>query len=160
MSIQEIHAAIPHRPPFLLVDEIVERSDERIVCRKTFREDEWYFAGHYPTFPIAPGVLLCEAAMQAGAILLSQFEPPIEDGIPVAAGMNNVRFRRMIKPGDTIEMEVKLTNRIAKAWFLSARVTCGGHLAVRLEFICAMAPTDGNRKDEAGTMKAEEKAEG
>ncbi|REK10296.1 MAG: beta-hydroxyacyl-ACP dehydratase [Planctomycetota bacterium] len=142
MSIQEIHDAIPHRPPFLLVDEIVERSDDRIVCRKTFREDEWFFAGHYPTFPIAPGVLLCEAAMQAGAILLARNEGPIEGGIPVAAGMNNVRFRRMIKPGDTIEMEVKLTNRIAKAWFLSARVTCDGQCAVRLEFICAVAPTD------------------
>jgi 3-hydroxyacyl-[acyl-carrier-protein] dehydratase len=153
MSIQEIHAAIPHRPPFLLVDEIVERSDDRIVCRKTFREDEWYFAGHYPTFPIAPGVLLCEAAMQAGAILLAQLEPPIEGGIPVAAGMNNVRFRRMVKPGDTIEMEVRLTNRISKAWFLSARVTCGGQLAVRLEFICAVAPTE--EKDEGGRQKAE-----
>jgi len=145
MSIQEIHAAIPHRPPFLLVDEIVERSDDRIVCRKTFREDEWYFAGHYPTFPIAPGVLLCEAAMQAGAILLSQHAPPIEGGIPVAAGMNNVRFRRMVKPGDTIEMEVRLTNHISKAWFLSARVSCGGQLAVRLEFICAVAPTDNGK---------------
>lgn len=148
MSIQEIHAAIPHRPPFLLVDEIVERSDERIVCRKTFREDEWYFAGHYPAFPIAPGVLLCEAAMQAGAILLAQLEPPCDGGIPVAAGMNNVRFRRMVKPGDTIEMEVRLTNRISKAWFLKARVSCGGQLAVRLEFICAVAPTDNGKADE------------
>ena len=85
MIIQEIHAAIPHRPPFLLVDEIVERGDDRIVCRKTFREDEWYFAGHYPAFPIAPGVLLCEAAMQAGAILLSQFEMPVEGGIQTFA---------------------------------------------------------------------------
>jgi 3-hydroxyacyl-[acyl-carrier-protein] dehydratase len=139
MSIQEIHAAIPHRPPFLLVDEIVERSEDRIVCRKTFHEDEWFFAGHYPTFPIAPGVLLCEAAMQAGAILLAGREDPPEAGIPVAAGLNNVRFRRMVKPRDTIEMEVKLTNRIANAWFLSARVYCGGQLAVRLEFICAVA---------------------
>ena len=142
MSLQEIHAAIPHRAPFLMVDEIVERSDEKIVCRKTFREDEWFFAGHYPTFPIAPGVLLCEAAMQAGAILLAQHEPPIEGGIPVATGMNNVRFRRMVKPGDTIEMEVWLTDRISKAWFLSARVTCGGKLAVRLEFTCAIAPSE------------------
>ena len=142
MSIQEIHAAIPHRPPFLLVDEIVERSEDRILCRKTFREDEWYFAGHYPAFPIAPGVLLCEAAMQAGAILLSQFEQPAEGKIPVAAGMNNVRFRRMVKPGDTVELEVTLKNRIANAWFLSARVYSGGQLAVRLEFTCALAQAE------------------
>ena len=66
----------------------------------------------------------------------------IEGGIPVATGMKNVRFRRMIKPGDTIEMDVRLTDRISKAWFLSARVTCGGQLAVRLEFTCAIAPTE------------------
>ncbi len=79
--------------------------------------------------------------MQAGAILLSQYEHP-EGGIPVAAGMNNVRFRRMVKPGETIELDVGLTNRISKAWFLSARVSCGGQLAVRLEFICAVAQPD------------------
>ncbi len=142
MSIQEIHDAIPHRPPFLLVDEIVERTEDRIVCRKTFHEDEWFFAGHYPTFPIAPGVLLCEAAMQAGAILLAQFVQPAEGSIPVAAGMSNVRFRRMVKPGDTIEMEVTLTDRISKAWFLSGRVSCGGQLAVRLDFTCALAQAE------------------
>jgi 3-hydroxyacyl-[acyl-carrier-protein] dehydratase len=58
----EIEAAIPHRPPFLLIDEIVEQTDNRIVCRKTFSGDEYFFAGHYPGFPITPGVLLCEAA--------------------------------------------------------------------------------------------------
>lgn len=151
MSIQEIHDSIPHREPFLLVDKIVERSEDRIVCRKTFREDEWFYAGHYPAFPITPGVLLCEAAMQAGAILLSQHESPSEGDIPVAAGLNNVRFRRMVKPGDTIEIEVKLTNRVSKAWFLSGRVYCGGELAARLEFVCAIAQAEQQPKKEAGT---------
>src|SRR5437773_12389164 len=109
MSRAEIEAAIPHRPPFLLVDEIVERSEKRIVCRKTFRADEWFFAGHYPHFPITPGVLLCEAAMQAGAILIAGDVPA--DGVPVAARMNDVRFKRMVRPGETIEMEVELTDR-------------------------------------------------
>jgi len=144
MSLQEIEQAIPHRPPFLLVDEIVDRGEDWIVCRKTFREDEYFYAGHYPEFPITPGVLLCEAAMQAGAILLSHHETPPEGGIPVAAGLNNVRFRRMVRPGDTIEMEVKLTNRISKAWFLSAKVSCGGQLAVRMDFICAVAQPEVN----------------
>ncbi len=139
MSLQEIHDAIPHRAPFLLVDEIVERSEGRIVCRKTFQADEWFFAGHYPAFPITPGVLLCEAAMQAGAILLSQNETLPDGGVPVAASLNNVRFRRMVRPGDTIEIEVTQTNRISKAWFLSARVMCDGKLAARLDFVCAIA---------------------
>jgi 3-hydroxyacyl-[acyl-carrier-protein] dehydratase len=140
MSLAEIHAALPHRPPFLFVDEIIERSESRIVCRKTFREDEWFYAGHYPTFPITPGVILCEAAMQAGAILLAQYEPPLAHGVPVAARMNEVRFKRMVKPGETIEMEVELTHRVSKAWILSAKVTCGGQVAVRFEFTCAVAP--------------------
>lgn len=144
MSLQEIEQAIPHRPPFLLVDEIVDRGEDWIICRKTFREDEYFYAGHYPEFPITPGVLLCEAAMQAGAILLSHRETPPEGGIPVAAGLNNVRFRRMVRPGDTIEMEVKLTNRISKAWFLSAKVSCGGQLAARMDFICAVAQPEMN----------------
>jgi 3-hydroxyacyl-[acyl-carrier-protein] dehydratase len=140
MSLEEIYAAIPHRPPFLFVDEIVERDEKRIVCRKTFREDEWFYPGHYPTYPLTPGVLLCEAAMQAGAILLAQFEPHMVGGVPVAARMNDVRFKRVVKPGETIEMEVELTNRVSKAWFLSAKVTCGGQVAVRFEFTCAVAP--------------------
>lgn len=140
MSLAEIHAAIPHRPPFLFVDEIVERSEKRIVCRRTFRADEWFFAGHYPSFPITPGVILCEAAMQAGAILLSQHHPLLAGSVPVAARMNDVRFKRMVKPGETIEMEVELTHRVTKAWFLTAKVTCGGQVAARFEFTCALAP--------------------
>ncbi len=80
MSLAEIHAAIPHREPFLLVDEIVER--ERIADRlpqDVSRPDEDFFAGHYPGYPLMPGVLLCEAAMQAGAVLLSgQCLPPTQ----------------------------------------------------------------------------------
>jgi 3-hydroxyacyl-[acyl-carrier-protein] dehydratase len=139
-----IKAAIPHREPFLLVDEIVEQADERIVCRKTFTGEEFWYRGHYPEFPLTPGVLLVEAAMQAGAVLLAKYAAESSGGVPVATRINNVKFRHMVRPGDTIEMEVKLTNRIAKAWFLSARVSCGGQCAVRLEFICAVAPTDGS----------------
>lgn len=142
MSLQQIHAAIPHRAPFLLVDEIVEQSEEKIVCRKTFSPDEFWYPGHYPGFPITPGVLLCEAAMQAGAILLSRHLQASGDGVPVATRMNDVRFKRMVRPGDTIEMEVTLTERLANAFFLKAKVTTDGKVAVRFEFACTMAPIE------------------
>lgn len=134
----EITSAIPHRPPMLLVDEIVEQSEETIVCRKTFRADEFFFQGHYPEKPIVPGVILCEAGMQAGAILLSKF---VEEGsgVPVATRLNDVKFKRMVKPGDTIEMSVKLTERLGDAFFLQAKVTCNEKLAVRFDFACTMA---------------------
>ena len=71
MSHEDILIAIPHREPFLLVDEIVEQTDNRIVCRKRFTGNEFWYAGHYPKFPLTPGVLLVEAAMQAGAVLIA-----------------------------------------------------------------------------------------
>ena len=134
-----IHAAIPHREPFLLVDEIIEQGPSRIVCTKTFSGKEDFFAGHYPNFPLVPGVLLCEAAMQCGAILLSTHLAASSGKVPVATRMNDVRFKRIVRPGETIHIEVELVERLADAFFLKAKVTVGGKLAVRLEFACTAA---------------------
>lgn len=140
-NLATIHAAIPHRAPFLFIDEIVERSDDRIVCRKTFRRDEFFYQGHYPHFPITPGVLLCEAAMQAGALLLaSRFSD--KSGVPVATRMNDVRFKHVVRPGETIDIAVELVERLAEAFFLKAKVSCGSRVAVRLEFACTLAPLE------------------
>ena len=138
MSLSAIKAAIPHREPFLLIDEIVEQSDARIVCRKTFSGDEFWYQGHYPHFPITPGVLLCEAAMQAGAVLLSQHLADKPNVVPVATRANNVQFKKMVLPGDTIQIEVELTEQLASAFFLKARVTVGGKVAARLDFACTL----------------------
>ena len=139
MSQQEILDAIPHRDPFLLVDEIVERTDTRIVGSKTFSGEEWFFAGHYPGRPLAPGVLLCEAAMQCGAILLSRYFTAHPDRMPVATRMSDVRFKRMVRPGEKLVMEVELTERLADAFFLKAKVTVEGKVAVRFDFACTAA---------------------
>jgi 3-hydroxyacyl-[acyl-carrier-protein] dehydratase len=138
MTLDAIQSAIPHREPFLLVDEIVEQSDSRIVCRKRFTGDEFWYTGHYPEFPLTPGVLLCEAAMQAGAVLLARHTSEGQGGVPVATRMNNVKFRSMVRPGDTIVMEVELVERMADAFFLNAKVTVGGKTAVTFDFVCKM----------------------
>ena len=140
MSRAQICQAIPHRDPFLLVDEIVEWTDSRIVCTKVFSGEEEFFAGHYPGFPLVPGVLLCEAAMQSGAILLSRHLAGMEGKVPVATRMNDVRFKRIVRPGETIHMEIDLTERMADAFFLKAKVTVEGKVAVRLQFACTAAP--------------------
>jgi 3-hydroxyacyl-[acyl-carrier-protein] dehydratase len=140
MPSQEILDAIPHRDPFLLVDEILEKTDSRIVGCKTFSGNEWFFAGHYPGYPLVPGVLLCEAAMQCGAILLSSLLSGESHGekIPVATRMNDVRFKRIVRPGEKIVMEIELKERLADAFFLTAKSTVDGKVAVRFEFACAM----------------------
>ena len=144
MTLKAIEAAIPHRPPFLLLDEIVEQTDGRIVCRKQFTGNEFWYQGHYPNYPLTPGVLLCEAAMQAGAVLLSAIirdaGEDLAGGVPVATRMNNVQFRAMVHPGEEITIEVDLTERLAKAYFMKAKVTNAttGKLATRLEFACTL----------------------
>ena len=139
MSLDLILSAIPHRPPFLLIDEIVEQEDERIVCKKTFSGDEFWYQGHYPDFPITPGVLLCEAAMQAGAVMLSKFAAEQPDAVPVATRANHVQFKKMVLPGDTILIEVELTERLAQAFFMKAKVTVDGKVALRFDFACTLA---------------------
>lgn len=140
MSLDSIKHAIPHREPFLLVDEIIKQTENRIVCRKRFTGDEFWYRGHYPDFPLTPGVLLVEAAMQAGAVLLTRFANGA-GGVPVATRINNVKFKSIVRPGDTIEMEVELVEEMAGAYFLNAKVTCAGKTAATFDFACKMAPT-------------------
>ncbi len=144
MDRQAIYDAIPHREPFLLVDEIVDWTDGKIVCTKKFSGEEDFFAGHYPGFALVPGVLLCEAAMQCGAILLSRHFADSPGKVPVATRMNDVRFKRMVRPGETLRMEVELSERLADAFFLKAKVTVDGQVAVRFEFACTAAAMGNN----------------
>jgi 3-hydroxyacyl-[acyl-carrier-protein] dehydratase len=145
MSFDSVKSAIPHREPFLLVDEIVEQSDSRIVCRKRFTGDEFWFRGHYPGFPLTPGVLLVEAAMQAGAVLLAQHAKQTAGCVPVATRVNNVKFKTMVRPGDTITMEITLVEQMAGAFFLDARVTVGDKTAATFDFACKMAAVENDQ---------------
>jgi 3-hydroxyacyl-[acyl-carrier-protein] dehydratase len=151
MTKQAIEAAIPHRDPFLLIDEVVEQTDEKIICRKSFSGDEFWYRGHYPDYPLTPGVLLCEACLQAGAVLLSKITETAQEGqgnaggVPVATRLGNVQFRDMVRPGDTIKIEVDLTERLANAYYMKGKVTneSSGKLSVRCEFACTVASPEG-----------------
>ena len=144
-KLEEVQAAIPHRDPFLFIDEIVECDDKRILCQKTFTGKEFFFQGHYPGFPIVPGVLLCEAAMQAGAILLTRIfkDEDINERIPVVAKMGEVRFKQVVRPGDTIMIEVKFRDKMTSVYFLKAKVTLNGKTSVQFDFACALTERPG-----------------
>ena len=137
---KSIEDAIPHRPPMLLVDEIVEQNEKQIICRKSFSEADFFIQGHFPGYPLVPGVILCECCLQSGAILLSQFTPQ-KGVVPVATRMDGVKFKRMVRPGDTIQIEVTLNEVVSTAYFMTGKVFVDGKLAARLDFACSVAAT-------------------
>lgn len=138
----EIEQLIPHRAPFLWLDEVTELTETKIVGRKLVPPDLDVFTGHYPAFPVLPGVLQCEAAFQAGAVLIAATSPPVDGQVPVVTRLNNVQFRKLVRPGDTLELEVELTEKLANAFFLKAKVSVSGKVTVRLEFGCALAAVE------------------
>ena len=148
MATPEITELIPHRGPMLLIDEIVELTAEQATCRKVFRADEFFFQGHYPDSPLVPGVILCECAAQASAILLAAHHVTADastEMVPVLTRMNKVRFKKTVHPGDTIEIVARLDETMSGAFFLTASLRTGGKLAASLELACTLAakPTDG-----------------
>jgi len=147
MSKGEIQSLIPHRGPMLLVDEIVSRADDAIVCRKTFRDDEFFFDGHFPGDPIVPGVIQCECCLQAGALLLgagptaASGDADAAKALPVATRLDGVKFKRMVRPGDTVEIHVAMKDRVSNAYYMTGKMLLDGKPAVRLDFTCSLTAT-------------------
>ena len=104
-----IESLIPHRPPFLLVDEILElEPGRRVVGQREIRADDWWFAGHFPERPVMPGVLTIEAIAQAGAVAVLADEANAGK-IPFFAGIDDCRFKRVVEPGDLLRLECEFT---------------------------------------------------
>ena len=126
-----IEAILPHREPFLLIDEVLElEPGERVVARKRVREDEWYLRGHFPGRPVMPGVLIVEAMAQTGAVaVLSEQEN--RGRIALFAGIDDTRFKRIVEPGDELELECTLEQVRGPVGKGKARATVDGQLAAR-----------------------------
>jgi len=139
VSDARILSLIPHRPPFLWVDKIISLSETVIETEKTIAEDLDVFNGHYPGNPLMPGVLLCEAIFQSGALLLAEsYSDTDNDKIPVLTRITDTRFKRRVMPGETISIEVKLVDTISSVSILKGKARVGSELAVKTEFCCAL----------------------
>jgi 3-hydroxyacyl-[acyl-carrier-protein] dehydratase len=100
---------LPHRYPFLLVDKIIEDSENRFIAIKNVSNNEPFFQGHFPDMPVMPGVLIIEALAQAGGLrLLSRYDIKTKDNVTFFAGIEKARFRKPVLPGDTLSLEVKI----------------------------------------------------
>jgi len=124
---------IPHRPPFLFVDRVLEESDDTIRTEKKIDPKEPFFEGHYPGRPIMPGVLIFESIFQAGAILMGK-RIANEGKIPVLTRVNNIKLKHAVHPGDTMQIEVKLKDLVSTAAYMTGKATVNGKTAVTLEF--------------------------
>ena len=140
MADSNLLARIPHRPPFLWVDAILSETENRIETEKYISHELPLFAGHYPDYPLLPGVILCEAAFQTGALLLSKNKDRQAAEIvkiPVVTRILKAKFKREVHPGDTIKVQVKLLEKVGPAWFLQGKVLVREKVALSLEFACA-----------------------
>ena len=135
MNKEELKGILPHREPMLLVDEAAREGDTA-VGRYRVRADEYFLQGHFPGNPIVPGVILCEMLAQSACVLL---QDQIRDGmLPVYTGLNNVKFRSPVRPGDTVESRCRIRRARHPFYFAEGTVTVDGRLCVSAEFSFAV----------------------
>lgn len=135
MNREEIKQIIPHREPMLLVDEATVIDDKTAVGKYYVRGDEWFLQGHFPGNPVVPGVILCEMMAQTGAVILAN---RINGATPYFTGLNLVKFRQKVFPGDTLDITCQLTRERGIFFFAKAVGKVNGKLAVSAEFSFAL----------------------
>ena len=128
---EEIEQILPHRDPFLFLDEVLElEPGVRVVARKHVREDEWFFPGHFPERPIMPGVIMVEALAQAGAVAVLS-EPENQGKLALFAGIDEVRFKRIVSPGDDLLLTCEVDSARKRVGRGRVEATVEGEVAVR-----------------------------
>jgi 3-hydroxyacyl-[acyl-carrier-protein] dehydratase len=144
LDVKEIFKRIPHRYPFLLVDRILEiEADRKIVGIKNVTLNEGFFQGHFPNRPVMPGVLICEAMAQVGAILAYTSRGG-SDGkkVFVLTGLDQVKFKRPVEPGDQLRLELTSVKRRGSFWKMQGVATVEGKVAAQAEISAMEVPTD------------------
>ncbi|MDR2211000.1 MAG: 3-hydroxyacyl-ACP dehydratase FabZ [Spirochaetaceae bacterium] len=136
----EIEQLLPHRKPFLFVDEIVSLDDEKIVARHVFGEDEFFFPGHFPQYPVVPGVILVETLAQSGGAGLRKQGKLSADALFFLASVDKVKFRRQVRPGEEVRSEITTLRFSPKMIKQGGKAYVGEELAAEAEWLCLVGP--------------------
>jgi beta-hydroxyacyl-ACP dehydratase FabZ len=139
MDINEIRRILPHRYPFLLVDRIVEMEAERVVGIKNVTVNEPFFNGHFPEFPVMPGVLIVEAMAQAAGVLVLKTIPDRHKKLVLLVAIENAKFRRPVVPGDQLRLEMRVIKRKASVAKMAGQATVDGVVVAEAEVMCKLA---------------------
>lgn len=151
LDINQIMAILPHRYPFLLIDRVVEvERRQRIVALKNVTINEPFFQGHFPGFPIMPGVLMVEAMAQAGGALLLTEIPDRESKLMVFTGIERARFRRPVTPGDQLRLVVEVLAWRSTAVRMEGKAYVGEKVAAEAVITCRLIPRDAGKPSSDG----------
>jgi 3-hydroxyacyl-[acyl-carrier-protein] dehydratase len=138
MNIQAIQEILPHRYPFLLVDRIEELEAERVVGIKNVTINEPFFTGHFPDYAVMPGVLIVEAMAQVAGVLVLSGIPDRKNKVVLLAGVDEARFRKPVRPGDQLRMEMKVIKRKASKAKMSGVARVDGHIVAEAQMLCVL----------------------
>jgi len=139
LDIDAIREILPHRYPFLLVDRIEELENERVVGIKNVTVNEPFFAGHFPDYPVMPGVLIIEAMAQVAGVLVLSGIPDRKNKLVLLAGVDGAKFRQPVRPGDQLRMEMKVLRSRATMAKVSGTATVDGAVVAEAEILCVLA---------------------